>query len=51
MLVGADRRAVAQFVAGFVDVAVADADLMAALAKVETLGKTGFQATHPILAG
>ncbi|MNK73746.1 hypothetical protein D3C87_932450 [compost metagenome] len=50
VLVAADRCAIAQFVTGLVDVAIADADFVAGRAEVETLGESGFQATHPILA-
>ena len=51
LLVGGNRRAVAQFVAGFIDVAVADAHFMAGRAEVEALGEAGFQAAYPIFAG
>ncbi|MNN46025.1 hypothetical protein D3C81_1603850 [compost metagenome] len=37
--------------AGLVDVAVADADLVARLAQFEALAEAGFQAAHPVFAG
>src|SRR5471032_157947 len=50
LLVGADRRAVAQLVPGLIDVAVADAHFVAGGAKVEALGEAGFEAAYPVLA-
>jgi hypothetical protein len=46
LVVGRNRCAVAQLMAGFVDVAVADADFMAGRAEVEALGEAGFQAAY-----